>query len=66
MQFFARWGRFAAAILFVAFGVWVISILATPTRTTTSVQDSVAALAPGRSGDGCRLFCEEIFSGKVK
>ncbi|MEI2608801.1 MAG: hypothetical protein V9G20_09240 [Candidatus Promineifilaceae bacterium] len=52
MQFFARWGRFAAAILFVAFGVWVISILATPTRTTTSVQDSVAALAPGRSGDG--------------
>lgn len=52
MRSLSRWGRFAAAILFVAFGVWIISILATPTRTTASVQDSMMALSPHRSGDG--------------
>ena len=52
MRSLSRWGRFAAALLFVAFGVWIISILATPTRTTASVQDSMMALAPNRSGNG--------------
>lgn len=52
MRSLSRMARFAAAMLFIAFGVWILSILATPTRTTTAVNESVVALAPNRSGDG--------------